>query len=368
MDATVAIDECAGAAHAGGMPFDLSDAVEPLRREFAGARGYLAACIAGLVTAGTADAVAADLRSRPDPVRYGRAVEATRAHFARLVGVSAGDVAIASQTSVAMSLLAAALPDGAEVLVPVDEFSSLVMPFALSGRSLVLRTAPLAGLADAVGPATRLVAFSLVQSATGEVADADAIRAAAASHGASTVCDVTQAAGWHPVDASGFDAVVCHAYKWLCCPRGVAFLALRPEFAARLRPVQAGWYAGVDPWSSCYGGEVRLAEDARRFDVSPAWQAFVGAEPAMRAFADADPGALHAHATGLADRFAERIGLDRPRRPSAIVTWPDPDGAGLAALAAAGVVASGRNGRARVGFHVFNDDRDVDLAVEALRP
>jgi hypothetical protein len=35
-------------------------------------------------------------------------------------------------------------------------------------------------------------------------------------------------------------------------------------------------------------------------------------------------------------------------------------------LAAAGVVASIRNGRLRLSFHVCNDDRDVDVVVRAL--
>jgi len=75
---------------------------------------------------------------------------------------------------------------------------------------------------------------------------------------------------------------------------------------------------------------------------------------------------LHAHATGLAARFRALIGLAEPARPSAIVTWPDASGADLARLTAAGLIASGRNGRARVAFHVFNDERDVDLAARAL--
>ena len=46
---------------------------------------------------------------------------------------------------------------------------------------------------------------------------------------------------------------------------------------------------------------------------------------------------------------------------NAIVSWPDPDGAHLAAFGAAGVAASGRAGRARVSFHLWNDEEDVDL-------
>jgi hypothetical protein len=44
-----------------------------------------------------------------------------------------------------------------------------------------------------------------VQSATGRIADADAIVEAARRTGAFTLCDVTQAAGWMPVLAERFD-------------------------------------------------------------------------------------------------------------------------------------------------------------------
>lgn len=342
------------------------DPLLDLRAEFADAAGYLAACTVGLPMAGTRAAVAADLAGRPDVTAYSRAVEASRASFASLVGVDAARVAIGSQTSVQVGLLAAALPDGSEVLVPEDEFSSLVLPFVHAGRGIRVRTAPLASLAAAVTPDTALVAFSLVQSGSGEVAHLGAICAAAARVGARTVCDATQAVGWMPVDATRVDALLCHAYKWLCCPRGVAFLTLREDYARSLRPVQAGWYACDDPWSSCYGGDADLAACARRFDVSPAWQAFVGARPALAAFAAADLHTVHAHVTELAASFRARLGLPVPALPSAIVTWPDASGCDLARLTAAGIVASGRNGRARVAFHVFNDADDVDRAARAL--
>jgi hypothetical protein len=52
---------------------------------------------------------------------------------------------------------------------------------------------------------------------------------------------------------------VCHSHKWLCSPRGVAFLTLSERFEAQPTPLQAGWYAGEDVWQSCYGPGMRLA-------------------------------------------------------------------------------------------------------------
>lgn len=349
---------------------DSSPTIRAAQREFTGGRDYLAACTAGLPSRGTRAAIIADLDAsaagRVDLAGYCAAVERSRALFGSLVGVGAERVAIGSQTSVAAGLIAASLADGAEVLVPDGEFSSMVLPFQHVGRGIRVRTAPLGDLAAHVRPTTALVAFSIVQSATGEVADAAAIVAAAARVDALTVCDATQAIGWLPVAASDYDAVLCHAYKWLCAPRGVAFLALSTRLTARLAPIHAGWYAGDDPWSSCYGGDVELAADARRFDVSPAWQAFVGAAPALELFAALDPAELYAHTTGLAAAFRAGMGLPEPARASAIVTWDDPDGCDLARLTAAGITASGRAGRARVAFHLFNDGDDVDLALAAL--
>ena len=105
-----------------------------------------------------------------------------------------------------------------------------------------------ARLADAVDRGTTVVAFSLVQSATGEIADLDAVMHAARAHDALVVVDATQACGWLPVTAAAVDALACGAYKWLMSPRGSAFLAVSHRLRDRLRPLHAG--AGT-PVRSC---------------------------------------------------------------------------------------------------------------------
>lgn len=331
------------------------------------ARGYLAAASIGLPTDETVAAQHADLdlwrSARRDPMSYEDSVEATREHYARLVGVPAERVAIASQTSVVASMIAAAVPPGAEVLCVEGDFTSIVFPF-LQRHDITVRSVPLGELAASVSAATWLVAFSLVQSSTGAVADTVAIIAAAGEHGARTLCDLTQAAGVHPADAGAFDATVCHSYKWLCSPRGVAFLTVSKEFARELTPIHAGWYAGERIWESIYGPAMRLAESARRFDVSPAWPSWVGAEPAIRMFATLDLDEVWARASGLGDLLCDALGI--PQQHQAIVTWPDADGDSLARLTEAGVKASGRAGRLRAAFHLWNDERDVETVARAL--
>jgi selenocysteine lyase/cysteine desulfurase len=340
-----------------------------LQNRFPAGSGYLAACTQGLPTHETVAAGRADLErwaaGASTPADYDDAVRHARASFARLAGVPVEAVAIGSQVSVLAALVAASVPDGATVLCADGDFASMVAPFhAQAHRGVSVRSAPLEALADAVDERTWLVAFSLVQSATGEIVDADALLDACARTGTRTFADLTQALGWLPVDASRFDATVTHAYKWLCAPRGSAFLTVGGRMMDALVPVQAGWFAGEDPWSSCYGPLAAPASSARRFDVSPAWPVWPGTAAALSLFDELDADAVHAHATGLGDAFADGLGL--AARGRAIVTWPDPEGAALAALTAAGLRASGRAGRARVAFHLWNTADDVRTALRAL--
>lgn len=331
------------------------------------ARGYIAAASIGLLTRDTVAAQKADLdlcfAGRRDPVDYDPIYERTRAGYAALVGVPVERVATGSQTSVLVSVVAAAVPDGAEVLCVDGEFSSVVFPF-YQRRGVRVRSVPLAALAESITDATWLVAFSLAQSATGQIADVAAIGEAARRHNAYTLCDTTQAAGVYPVKVGMFDATVCHAYKWLCCPRGVAFLTLSESFGAMLTPVQAGWYAGEEVWGSCYAPDMHLATTARRFDVSPAWPAWVGAEPAVRIFAALDMDEVWGYTSGLGDQLCDALGV--PEQHQAIVTWADADGEDLARLTAAGITVTGRAGRVRASFHIWNDESDIRAVVRAL--
>jgi selenocysteine lyase/cysteine desulfurase len=340
-----------------------------LAASFPAVRGYLNAATLGLPLMATSAALRRALddweRGVLDMPGVDGAVVRAREAYARIVGVPASWVAAAPQVSVLVGLVAAALPDGAEVVLPDGEFASVVFPFLVhADRGVSVRHVPLERLAESIGPRTALVAFSLVQSADGRLVDTAAVRAEATAAGALTLADLTQAAGWLPVDAGAHDITVCGTYKWLCSPRGTALLTVRPEVAARMRPLFAGWYAGESIWDSVYGPEMALAPDARRFDVSPAWHAWLGTAPALEAFADADGEVLHSHAAGLADRVRDRLGLERTG--SAILAMPDPAGELRSRLAERGLVVAGRAGKVRLSFHVWNDADDAERAADAL--
>ncbi len=303
-----------------------------------------------------------------DAVAYDLPVAAARSSYAELVGVDPSAVAVGSQVSVFAGLIAANLPGGSEVLTATGDFTSILFPFyvqVLRARDpRPIREVPLERIAESITSRTTLVAVSAVQSADGRVADLDALHAASRATGARVLLDTTQAVGWLPVDASRFAYTACGGYKWLLSPRGTAYFTISPALIDDLTPHYAGWYAGDDPWSSIYGGPLRLAGDARRFDVSPAWHAWVAAAPAVRLLAQVGTPSLHRHALGLANRFRAGIGLEPA--DSAIVSLST-DGAAADAMAAARIKASARAGRLRLSFHVSTSDQDADLAADVLR-
>lgn len=295
---------------------------------------------------------------------FDRDVAAARSSYASLVGVAPSSVAVGSQVSVFAGLVAASLPSGSQVLVPEGEFTSIVFPFmAQAARGVRVREVPLDHLPDAVSPATTLIAVSAVQSANGRLARLDQLTEAAADAGADILLDTTQATGWLPVDAGRFAYTVGGGYKWLLAPRGTSFFTVRPDRMDCLVPHTGGWYAGADPWTSIYGGPLRLAEDARRFDVSPAWHSWVGQASSLDLLCEVGAAALHSHAVGLADRFRTSVGA--PPGHSAIVSLDVAEDA-ADRLRSAGVTASVRAGRLRLSFHVHNTEDDADRAAEVL--
>ncbi len=326
--------------------------------------GYLNTASIGVPPVTVAEAVAAAVHNwrtgTGQPADFDAAVALGRAGFADLVGVTADRVAIGGAVSPLVGLVAASLPDGARVLVEEGEFTSVSFPFAAqAGRGVSITEVPAGTLAERAGAAD-LVAVSVVQSSDGRLADLDALRAVSAA-GTRVLLDVTQAAGWLPLRLDWADVVVGAGYKWLLSPRGVAWLAVRRD--VELVAAAANWFATADPWSSIYGLPLRPAPDARALDTSPAWLCHVGAAAALPWLAGLDREAVRAHCVGLADAFRAGLGLEPVG--SAIVSVRKLGA--VARLTDAGLLVSGRDGGARLAFHLYNDEADVARALDALR-
>jgi selenocysteine lyase/cysteine desulfurase len=334
--------------------------------EFIGAEGFLNSPTYGLPPQFLFDVLQDCLRAwqagTMDVASFDESVRVGRAGYAALVGVPVDSVAMAGTVSSALGLVAAAIPDGSRVATLSGEFTSTTFPFAAQARRGVTVTDLESDELVTTASDYDVVTASLVQSANGAVLDIEALRANVAGTGTLTVIDVTQALGWKSVELPWADVTVAAVYKWLLAPRGTAWVSLGDRVSSSMIPHAANWYAGEEPWQSIYGLPLRLAEDARRFDVSPTWFSALGSGLTLPWLASLDRGAIEAHALGLATRL--RTELQLPHEDSAIVSIPT---AAAEELKRAGIRASIRAGAVRVGFHLYNTDDDLDRLLDVLR-
>jgi selenocysteine lyase/cysteine desulfurase len=302
---------------------------------------------------------------------WDRSADAARERFAALIGAAPERIGLLPAVSSGTGLVAATLGPGDDVVVPDDEFTSVLFPLLVAERErgAAVRTVPFAALAEAVRPGTRLVAFSLVQMQSGRAAALEQICAAAAAHGAEVLVDATQALPFVSVDhcLDRIDYLVCAAYKHLLCPRGAAFLYVRPERWEAVPPWHAGWRAADRPYERYFGGGLTPAPNAARFDVSPAWLVWVGAAESLRLLcAWRSAGAL-ATVPALALRLASALALPPPA--ASIVSVPVRDAAAASqALRQARIRASVRAGAVRFAPHVYNTPRQITRAARLIAP
>jgi selenocysteine lyase/cysteine desulfurase len=304
---------------------------------------------------------------------WDRTGEECRSLAASLLDADVSDVSLLPAVSVGVGLVAASLPEAAEVVVPDDEFRSLLLPLLVAERAhgVRVRRVPFAALADEVRPTTTLVATSHVRSNGGGLQDLQAVAEAAKAHGAALLVDATHSAGILPLESRslGIDVIVAAAYKHLLCPRGVAFMRVAETTRPGLAPFFAGWRAAADPYVSYYGGTLGdLADGAAAYDVSLAWHAWVGAAESLRALTAIEAGARERHAVGLASAAARALGL--APTGSSVLGVPlrtTAEEAG-AVMARAGIVASHPAGQVRLSFHVYNVMEEVEYAAAVLDP
>jgi selenocysteine lyase/cysteine desulfurase len=304
---------------------------------------------------------------------WDRAGEECRSLAAALMDATPAEISLLPAASVGVGIIAASLSERDEVLVPDDEFRSLLMPLlvAQEARGVRVRRVPFRALADAVGPTTTVVATSHVQSNGGALQEIEAVAEAARAHGAAVVVDATHSTGVLRLDARRLeiDCVISAAYKHLLCPRGVAFMRLSSTSRLHPAPFLAGWRAAADPYSTYYGGTLDdLADGAARYDVSLAWHPWVGALESLRTLTAVGAQERESHAVGLASAAAEALAI-RPTGSSVLgVPVRTSPAETRALLAGAGIVASLPAGQVRFSFHMYNVDEDVEHLAAVVGP
>ncbi len=341
-------------------------------------RAYLNAGTCGPLPAAARDAVDAVLQ---DAARDGRAGEyhtalielrpKLRAAYAQLLGAEADDVALTTCTSEGIVRVLAGLDlrAGDEVLTSDDEHPGLTGPLAAARaqRGLEVRSVPFEQLADAVCPATKLVACSHVSWLDGRLApDFSGLDIP-------VLLDGAQGIGAVAVDVC---ALGCAFYagsgqKWLCGPVGTGTLWIAPEWSERVAARGPTYMNLENPGA---GLDAVPKTTAARHDANAqSLEATAAAMTSIDLLASYGWDALHERAAALAETFATMLaerGLTvAPRDRSTLVSWEDPDPpATRARLYEAGIVIRDLPGtgllRASVG--AWNDESDLERLLTAL--
>ena len=339
---------------------------------------------------------AAALKAAPHRIRdedFRAVPERLRGLLGRLVGSPPEQIVLGNSTSYGLHLIANGLPwqDGDEVLVIEGDYPATVLPWQrLTGHGVHVRPLRPAGglltadeLTAAVGPRTRLLAVTWVDSFTGRTLDLDALGAVCRRAGVVLVVNASQALGARPIDVqrTSVDAVVSCGYKWLCGPYATGFAWLHPALAARLRPQQAYWLAmqagrGLDQMRQT---TIRDDLGVEAFDVfcpasfatSLPWIASLEllSDLGIKTITDWDQQLIDRLLAGLDGDQYQLISPSSGPARSTLVVLCRTDGSShhrYERLTDAGIDAAYREGNLRLSPHLFNTAADIDHALDVL--
>lgn len=198
-------------------------------------------------------------RMEAEPVRFfvrelEPLIDEARSAVASFVGAKADDLAFVpnATTGVNAVLQSLSLSPGDELITTDHVYNAcknaLEFVAARSGARVVIVTVPVPiedpaqvveSVLAAVTPNTRLALIDHITSPTGMVLPVVEIVRALDARGVDTLVDGAHAPGMVPLDLDTLGAAyyTANCHKWVCAPKGAAFLHVRCDRQASLRPV-----------------------------------------------------------------------------------------------------------------------------------
>jgi isopenicillin-N epimerase len=185
--------------------------------------------------------------------RFEERLEPSRHELARFVGARTQDIVFIhnATTGVNAVLRSLRLEPGDEILTTSLDYNAcrnvLTQTAQASGARLVVADVPfplksadevVAAVLDKVTPRTRIAMIDHVTSDSGMVLPVSALIRELTSRGIDTLIDGAHAAGMLPLNLAKLGATyyTANLHKWVCAPKGAAFLWVREEKQPQIQP------------------------------------------------------------------------------------------------------------------------------------
>ncbi|MDQ7006779.1 MAG: aminotransferase class V-fold PLP-dependent enzyme [Acidobacteriota bacterium] len=189
---------------------------------------------------------------------------AARLRLGRFVGARADDLAFVTNASAAVGAVLASIPwrTGDGILLVDHAYNACLQAARLMARrhGLTLQIARIPfpvedpsrvteAILDAATPATRLALIDHVTSPTGLVLPIGEIVEELAARGIETLVDGAHGPGMLDLDLDRLGAAwyTGNCHKWICAPKGAAFLHVRQDLQAVTRPLTISHGAAETP-------------------------------------------------------------------------------------------------------------------------
>jgi len=239
-------------------------------------------------------------------------------------------------------------------------------------------TVPAEKIADAIDERTLLVPISHVFYRSSYLQQVEAIIEKAHAAGAHVILDVYQSAGTVPIDVEKMkvDAVVGGSIKWLCGGPGTAFLYVRPDLAATLKPKITGWFAHESPLA--FSDEMKYTENIgyRFLNGTPHIPALYAAQAGFEIIRSAGVDAVRRKSLALTQRIMDYahehgIPVNTPAAPGqrggTVVVQPENSRKIAQELTGKNFLVDWRpDAGIRISPHFYNTEDEVDAVMEEI--